>query len=1207
MSLQFVIGRAGSGKSTYCLNEISRKLVGEPEGHPILLIVPEQATFQAEQALAACPGVIGYIRAQVFSFRRLAWRAMQDLGNTAGVPVSDLGKTMLLQRLIHKHEEELSVFRQPSGKLGIAQSLNQFFKDLRRSGLTSAQLRIEQLAVASSVKGGSSDALADKLLDISLLYEDYEQELQQKYLDAETFLDCLAEGVFELDWLKDAEVWVDGFFSFTPQEREVLAKLSLYCRKVTVALSIDRPYRAGEQLDEFDLFHSTGRAMSRLLGRAAELGAVVLETVVLGQGARPRYQNSPMLAHLERNFESRSASRRVVYQGDVTDSSIVLAGAVNRRAEVEGCAREILRLVRDEDRRYRDIAVRIRNMGDYGELIEQVFTDYEIPHFLDQRRPVLHHPLVEFIRSSLEIVNRDWPYEAIFRCVKTDFLLPDEQVSPASTVTRRGMDLLENYVLERGIHSYRWKDDRTWEFYKPVQLEDEAEDEAETDARPSLGSEAELARHKQIRECRDLIVAIFSDFEQAFKRADTVLEKTAALYGLLEICHVPEKLEQQAYVALNSGKPEIARQQGQIWDYVIDLFDQLTEIMGEETVPADLFVSLLDAGLESICLGLVPPALDQVLVGSMDRTRTTQKLYSFVLGANEGIIPAKPEEDGLLTDAERLRMEYAGIDLPGGPRRRLLDEQLLIYSVLCSPSQYLWVSYSLADEEGKSLLPSEMIRQLGLMFPSVKADERLLQATPPVGADSDEAADYITHGDRALTDLSVQLKDWLNGDIISSIWWDVYNWFAQRPEWASRLKQLNRSLSYINPAEMILPATAKLLYGETLRASVSRMERFAACPFSHYVSHGLRLKERKLFRLEAPDIGQLYHAALSQVVRDIITEGTEDWSALSPDRMRERAGLVVDRLTPRLQGEILLSSNRYRYIARKLKDIVTRASTVIADHARGNGFYPVELELAFGPGEKLPPLSFRLDDGSLMDIAGRIDRVDRADGEKGMFLRVIDYKSSPHSLELTDLYNGLSLQMLTYLDVVVTHSERWLGRKAQPAGVLYFHVHNPLLTVPNGLDPLKAEAMLRRSFKMKGLLLADQESIGLMDAQMQTESGNSEIIPIGIKKDGSFRKGASIATEEQWDLMRGHVRKTIRGIGSRIIAGGVEIEPYRQGKKIACTFCSYKSVCQLDPDLPGGEFRSFPSLKGEGIWQAMAETFSAEKKHPEDEKGGSSR
>lgn len=1310
MGLQFVIGRAGSGKSAHCLREIGDRLRTEPNGSALLLLVPEQATFQAEQALAAQPGLEGFIRAQVFSFRRLAWRAMQDIGHTAAIPISDLGKTMLLAQLLHKHEPELLVFRETEGKLGVAQSLNQLFSDLRRSGLTPGGLRASQSAVLTTGVEGT-DVLSDKLTDIALLYQAYEHELAERFLDADSFLDRLASGIAHLPWLREAEVWVDGFYGFSPQEREVVAQLALYCKQVTVALTLDRPFGAGERPDEYHLFHSTGKAMSRLTARAAELGAELDEPLLLGSvgsAGLPRFVDSPMLAHLERSYEMRSTARRVVYPGQDT-GSIVLAGGVHRRAEVEGCAREILHLVRDDERRFRDVAVRVRNMGDYGDLISQVFADYGIPHFLDQRRPVKHHPLIEFIRSALEVVERDWPYEAVFRLVKTGLLLSieDEQQETAGVwgaaldkasrvaepvmdvhrlameeaaagldmpmsssrqaeggdlqITRRSMDLLENYVLARGIHGYRWKDDKTWAFYKPLPLEDEAafaaspggdagsavadaEEErektreklarlaapdadvtadtspgnpiaAEVTADESRGTPEELAQHREITAARNQLVGILSGFEQALKRADTVLAKTEALYRLLADSGIAERLERQANAALSAGKPEEARELGQIWDYVIELFDQLTELMGEERMDNERYAGLLDAGLEGMCLGLVPPALDQVLVGSMDRTRTTQKLYSFVLGANEGVLPARPEEDGLLSDAERLRLEYAGVELPGGTRRKLLDEQLLIYSTLCSPSHYLWVSYALADDEGKALLPSEIVRQLGQMFPGVKLRERLLQVSPPISAAAEEAADYLSHSERAMTDLCVQLKGWQNGESLSHIWWDVYNWFAARPEWASRLKQLDRSLNYGVAKDRILPATAKLLYGDTLRASVSRMERFAACPFSHFSSHGLRLSERKLFRLAAPDIGQLYHAALSQVIREILADSSENWADLETQRMGERAGNVVERLIPRLQSEILLSSNRYRYIARKLKDIVTRASAVIADHARGNGFYPVELELAFGQGETLPPLSFQLEDGSWMEIAGRIDRVDRAEGETGMFLRVIDYKSSPHSLELTDLYNGLSLQMLTYLDVVVTHSRRWLGQQATPAGVLYFHVHNPLLAVANGLDAATAEAELARSFRMKGLLLADKEAIGLMDSKLKDEAGGSAIIPIGIKKDGDFRKGSPVASREQWDLMRGHVRHTIRSIGSGIMAGKAEIAPYRHGKKEACAFCPYKSVCQIDPALPGGEFRSFPTLTGEGIWQAMNETAAADSKTDsktdskpdEDTKGGSKR
>jgi len=1258
MALQIVIGRAGSGKTTHCLSEIGERLAGDPEGGPLLLLVPEQATFQAEQSLLALPGITGYIRAQVFSFRRLAWKAMQELGGTAGVPVSDLGKAMLLERLLHRHEEELRVFRQPPGKLGVAQELNALFKDLQHSLIGADALReaarrllgdgtdavpdewngaVEGaepqerfgLAVESGRPGAegsplppaSKDRLTDKLGELSLLYGEYRETLSGRFLDSESFLDRLAEGAGQIAWLKDAEIWVDGFFGFTPQERRVLTRLAVHSRRVTVTLTLDRPYRAGDEPDEFNLFHSPARAMAQLLQKADAAGAEILEPVVLPAegGALPRFRLSPMLAYLEKSFENRAAARRIVYPESAGSADIVFAAAVNRRAEVEGCAREMLRLARDEGRRYREMAVRVRRLDDYSDLIGQVFPAYGIPFFLDQRRPVLHHPLMEFIRSAQEVVTRDWPYEAVFRCIKTDFLLDGEEGSEPDgrkgaapgirgggprdgegqlaffaeeeaaaalegravpALDRQGMDLLENYVLARGIAGSRWKDDRYWELYVPLPLDEE---EA---AAPHEATAEERSRHALIKASRDRVIGRFAGFERQMKEARTVRDRAAALYSLLTECGVPQKLQGAADADLLEGHPEKAQEHVQLWDKVMELLDEMVELMGGEEIDAELFARLIDTGLTSLCLGLVPPALDQVLVGSMDRTRTNQKAFVFVLGANEGVLPAKPEEDGIWSDAERLRLAAAGLELPGGARRRLLDEQLLLYAALSSPAERLWISYPLADDEGKALLPSEIIRQLGAVFPLVRERERLLPAGPPPGAADEEVFSYIVHPDRALTDLGSFLQGGLEGRAVPQVWQEAYRWLAASSGRQAELAFIGSSLTCAIGREELAPATARELYGEVLRASVSRMERFVACPFSHFASHGLRLKERRLFRLEAPDIGQLFHAALSQVVRELIAEGL-NWSDLPAERVREKAYQTVDRIIPRLQGEILLSNNRYRYIARKLKEIVARASAVVAAQARGNGFYPVALELGFGPGETLPPLVFPLPNGGSMEIAGRIDRVDRADGEKGMYLRVIDYKSSARTLDLTELYSGLSLQMLTYIDVVVSHSERWLGQQAIPAGVLYFHVHNPLLTVPGKLSPEEADAELRRRFKMKGLLLADKESLGLMDAALQADSGSSDIIPVAIKKDGTFRKGAPIADENQWSLLQKHVRGTVQDIGSRIAAGVARVEPYRLGKKTACDFCPYLAVCHMDTALPGGDFRTLPAYGSDSVWPAI--------------------
>ncbi|WJH33021.1 exodeoxyribonuclease V subunit gamma [Paenibacillus sp. CC-CFT747] len=426
MGLRFVMGRAGTGKSTLCLKEIRKRLEESPEGHPLLLLVPEQSTFQVEQALLESPEIKGYTRAQVFSFRRLAWRVMQETGHTAGVPIDDLGKAMLLQRVIHKRRKEWKVFQQAEGEMGLIGKMTRFFKELKRCGITPEDWEAHTSELPADREG---TGWKDKLEDLSLLYREYESELAGLYLDTESFLPRLAAAMQDCSLLGDAELWVDGFFGFTPQELEVIVKCALHCRQVTVTLCLDRPYDAGERPDELDLFHPTARAMIRLKEQLDAHGAEPTSTEILDGTAPPRFAGSPMLAHLERQYALRNPSRGGTYRDGPVETgkpSVSVHAAVHRRAEVEGAAREMLRLVRDEGLRWRDLSVRVRKLGDYSELIGTVFPEYGIPYFLDEKRSVVHHPLVEFIRSSLEIIQHNWRYEAVFRCVKTDFLLPLE-------------------------------------------------------------------------------------------------------------------------------------------------------------------------------------------------------------------------------------------------------------------------------------------------------------------------------------------------------------------------------------------------------------------------------------------------------------------------------------------------------------------------------------------------------------------------------------------------------------------------------------------------------------------------------------------------------------------------------------------------------------------------------------------------------------
>jgi ATP-dependent helicase/nuclease subunit B len=608
--------------------------------------------------------------------------------------------------------------------------------------------------------------------------------------------------------------------------------------------------------------------------------------------------------------------------------------------------------------------------------------------------------------------------------------------------------------------------------------------------------------------------------------------------------------------------------------------------MGDEPINLDSFAGMIESGLESLRMGLVPPALDQVLIGSMDRTRSPQIRYAFVLGANDGVMPQAMDEDGVLAESEREWLTDAGLELAPGSRRKLLDERFILYTALTVPSRKLWLSYPMADQEGKTMLPSEIVKQILGWFPGLKLQSLALEPehTDAGGPRREPHEAFLAHPDRAMSHLVVQLREWRKGLPILDLWWETYNWFTARTEWAGKLARMVGSLFYINQESPIRPETSLLLYGDRLHTSVSRMEMFAACPFSHFAAYGLRLNERPVYRLESPDIGQLFHASLKLITEELIQEGVW-WSELGQKECEAKASSVVDRLAPSLAGEILLSSKRFGYIARKLKQIVGRAAVVLSEHARRGKFVPIGLELGFGPGQTLPPLTFQLPNGVRMEVVGRIDRVDRADSDQGILLRVIDYKSSIHALRMEEVYHGLALQMLTYLDVVVRNAGEWLGQASKPAGVLYFHVHNPILTGKGPLSEQEAEDALFKRFKMKGLVSADPETVQLMDEGLAGKGGRSAVIPVGLKGSGEFYKGSSVVTEQQWTALRGHARHKITEIGTELTKGRVEIAPYKMGDRTPCTYCSYKTICQFDHTQTGNDYRVLRAVDAEELWR----------------------
>ncbi|MBS4218042.1 helicase-exonuclease AddAB subunit AddB [Bacillus sp. FJAT-49711] len=1160
MSLRFVIGRSGTGKTTLFLDEIKDKLINQPDGHPVLYIVPEQMTFLSEYRLVNTPGLSGMIRTQVFSFTRLAWKILQETGGASRNHISSIGLNMLIRKIIEDNKDELKLFKKAADKKGFIEHIERMLTEFKHYCILPEDLHRSwaELSFKSSTR-----ALADKLHDLELIYGKFEETLIGKYTNSNDYLHLLADSIKNSSYLKDAEIYIDGFHNFTPQEKRVIEQLLKHCKRISVALVLDRPYKHGAKPDELNLFRLTGETYSDLFEMARESSITLEDDVFLAD--TPRFQDEG-LQYLQARFDKRPI-KSLHHK-----PAIEIRAAANRRAEVESIAREIRRLVRDEEYRYNDIAVLTRNGQEYQETMETVFHDYEIPFFIDQKRPMLNHPLIELIRSSLDIIKTNWRYEPVFRAIKTDLLFP---LGFDIEMQREKMDRLENYVLAHGIKGDKWIDKKSWRYKRFFGLE--LEGSAQTDAEKKMEAE--------INESRNLVVVPLLRLSRRIKKAKNGRELCEAVYLALEELDIPNKLAEKSNIAEERGQLVVSREHDQAWDAVIDLLDQFVDVMGNESISIETFIDILDSGLETAKFSLIPPAIDQVFVADLELSRLSNVKAAFVIGLNEGVIPAKQMDEGTLSDEDRSELNGIGLLLAPGAKKKLLDEDFVAYRAFTIQERRLYLSYPLANEEGKGLLPSSYIKRIKEIFPEIN---EINEVNEPSELLMDEQFSYVSHPNTAIAYLTTQLQLITRGYPIADFWWDVYNFYMEKPTQKQKAKRILSSLFYTNETKTLSENTSKELYGDEMLASVSRMELFHGCPFSHFTSHGLRLREREIYRLDAPHIGDLFHAALKWIAEEVDRKELS-WSRLTKEQCEWLAKKAVEQFAPKLQNQILLSSNRHFYIKRKLEQIIGRASYTLSSHAKVSGFSPVGLELDFGPFKQLPPLAFTLKNGAKMQLQGRIDRVDKAEDENGVYLRVIDYKSSSRDLDLNEVYHGLALQMLTYLDIIITHSNKLIGTEATPAGVLYFHVHNPMITSEKLLTLEDIENEILKEFKMKGLLLGDPDIIRLMDNSLET--GTSNIISASINKDGSLsaKSQGSSASEEDFNTLRRFVRTLYQESGNRIIQGDVNIDPYKLGDRTPCQFCSYKSVCQFDQSLENNRFRIIPQQNSQDVFARIRE------------------
>ncbi|MBQ3510106.1 MAG: helicase-exonuclease AddAB subunit AddB [Peptococcaceae bacterium] len=1155
MAVQFIIGPAGSGKSRHILQTIARNLQQEPR-KKIIVMVPEQATFTYQYELINEYGLSGVLTLEILSFQRMARNVMQQTGGLACQNLDDLGKLLILRRLLQQNEQQYRFLNQSVNRPGYLMKIGQAFQELKRYQISSQQLEdtLEQSQLPQTL-------FTSKIQEISSLYSGYEAFLEQDYLDSEDVLDLLLERLEQNNLFCDTDIWIDEFYDFTPQEYAIIGALMKQAANVYIALPADinnpNPGRVSA-------FHSTEKTRNRLRQIALEQQAAILSDK---QMQAARWENADALAFLEEQYFLIGAGQ---YPSDT--EQISLTQGQNRISEVDAAARKIRQLCREKGYRYHEIGIFTR--GDqYELLLETVLTDYDIPYFVDHKEAVRQHPMTELLLAAFEIIQSNWSYQSVFRFLKTE-LLPFEQ---------HDLDLLENYVLQYGIRGSSWYQTKDWCYGKET--------------------EEVLA---MLNHLRRQIAGPLRKLQIALAEPQSAAQIIGALYEMLDDFTVPERLQAMCREAVEHNLLEAAQVHQQIWDKVIQIFNQMTRILQESLLSADEFAVILHSAFDNLDLGLLPNSLDQVLIGSLSHSRSRGLKAVFVLGLNEGIFPAKGGQDGFFNDLEKQTLRDLGIELSPDSAEQLYDEQFLIYLALTRASEFLCLSYSLSDEEGKALRPSGIVERIRHLYPNLK--EQPVQWPP---ADGQNLLPYLNHPGKAMGLLGSHLSS-REVPEQQDIWAELYNWFLRHQ--IPLFEAVQHSLSHEMQLEQ-RSLTSTQIYGMPLHLSVSALEKYRQCPYSYFLTYGLRLKERMLYQMEAVDVGSFYHEAIEQFSRYLLEQNIS-WQSLDEKKTKEIMAMIVDQLAPSMQNEILLSTGRYRYLRRRLQKTLERTALMLMEHGQKGDFVPVALEADFGGSQsKLPRWDIMLQDGSRLTLQGRIDRIEKAERNSSHYLRVIDFKSGTQGLSLLDIYYGLKIQLLTYLQVALEYYEAMLlpGEEVLPAGVLYYFFRNGILGTDGPVSKQQAEQLHFTSMKADGLLIADMHALQL--AQRDLSTGGSTLLPVSLLKSAEeylddpdgfnhldnpmeyFRKtNHAVVTREQLELLMKHTKQMITSLGEEIHNGNIAVRPCRIRQFIGCQYCNYQAICQIQTVELEKTVEDLPVLKREEIWARMEQLIQPEQK-----------
>lgn len=1142
MAVQFIFGGSGRGKTYFLQHKIMDEAVKNPK-KDYIMIVPEQFTMQTQKDMIRISPGHGIMNVDVQSFVRLAFRVFSETG-AGNLPVlDDLGKVMILKKVLANKKDELKYFGRNINKDGYIAEIKSFMSELIQYG--AGEDEIDRMIEASEKK----PVLKYKLQDMSVAFKEFKEYIDKNYITSEELLSVFADVISQSELLRGAVICLDGFTGFTPLQYRLLRELIKTAEMVYVTVTADDRESVINKGKNYQLFFMSRKTVHNIRQIASETGVEVLDDIWTGKEiSQTRFGESEELEWLERNLFRYPYKR---YNKGKENAALDISCHVLKYAEdeIDFVVQKIKGLLVNEGCRYRDIAIVAGSLEKYGSIIEHAMKKAGIACFVDQKRGVQSSVLVRAIDALLQIIIKDFAYEDIMDYLK----------SCLSWTSDSQNDILDNYLLATGIRGYKsWN--REWNTeYAYRRMTDESKEFA--------NGVVENVRLSVLENLSEL-------YEKTAKGKHTVSDYAKFLFEFFEKQHFYEKLMEFVDMYEENENFDMASEYRQLYGMVIEVFEKLVSLMGDEEMTLKEFKGILDVGFSEARIGVIPPGIDQVMAGDMSRTRISNIKYMFLVGADSSNIPKGSGSGGIISESERNFLAENEFELAPTARQQVYTEQFYLYLNLTKPAKHLYITYCDSNRDGSVNEPAYIISRIKKIFPTLSIDFEERKKSEENAWSDDEGKKYLIEGLRT-------------GDFEDKKWQEIYNCYFKSEENKKTLDNILTAAFFKENKSSISKKTAMSLYPENLRGSTSQLERYAACAFSYFMQYGLKLQERQEHSIEAYDIGNIVHDALDMYTK-ILLAGNRKWQDVSKKEQEKIAGECVEKAVSLCKDGIMRDTNRNQYMIKRIHNVVNKTVWAISKQMEQGSFDTIDSELIFetvGKSDKT--------DEELIKLVGKIDRLDGfTDGSKD-YIRVVDYKTGNKELSLSELYYGLQMQLVIYLKASMDKKSK-SKKIVVPAGMLYYRIKDPILN--EKVTPENVEQKTLESLAMNGLVNGDAPMLAGSDKNLEGNDGVyqpdyiSSVSNIETGKKGQLKKSSGVTNTDCLNELIKFTEKKVVDMSEEILDGKTLVNPYKTNEsqpRSACMYCAFRSVCRFDSRLYGNDYRVFEKLSDDDVMRLI--------------------